>query len=82
MCFSFKKMTLQLVSGSYTIIRCHTDRYCSSTLRNSSQDLIAYFEGRENLNLNLKFQIYQNKSLSLVNKTRCSLSTIGNMMIW
>ena len=51
-------------------------------LRNSSQVLVVYFEGRENLNLNFKFQVFQNKSLSLVNKTRWSLSTIGKMMIW
>ena len=37
MYFSFRGTTLRFVSGFYTFIRCHTDRNCCLTLRNSSQ---------------------------------------------
>ena len=31
-CSSFKKTTLQFVSGFYTVIRCHTDRYSTKSV--------------------------------------------------
>ena len=62
--FLFRKTTLRFISGFYTVIRCHTDApvlWCS-TLRNSSQNLVVYFEGRENLNLLSNF--YENLSIT------------------
>jgi hypothetical protein len=46
---SFKETPLRFVSGFYTFIRCHTDRY---RLLFNSEKFKSRLEGRENLNLN------------------------------